>query len=217
MGCSCAPESGCQYSESWSDFDPDQLFTKRLRRGPLRVIFLDVDGVLHPAKSGQPIAPLFRDECLRCLKNIVTATAAEIVLSSSWRLHPRGRTEVDKVLQQYGIGAVIGATPNLGGGAADRAREVAAWLACPPDQVMSFVVLDDLDLVGLSGSCEVTIRFVRTPAHRGLGPMEAQSATRILLTTRPPRHAGIALDLECPAAVESLRYFQPTSATNRYF
>ena len=50
----------------------------------LKVIFLDVDGVLNSKQDGNSIK-LRTDSHFRLLQEIVKATGAKIVLSSSWR------------------------------------------------------------------------------------------------------------------------------------
>ncbi len=49
----------------------------------MKVIFLDIDGVLKEEDYDAE----FKDECFARLKRIVDATGAEIILSSSWRIH----------------------------------------------------------------------------------------------------------------------------------
>ena len=107
------------------------------------VIFLDVDGVLHPL--GENFLPLhanledlvartdeelsstqteiptrvvegeFMSECMAELKYIVDTHNVGIVLSTTWRETVAGREAVKQQLEQYGIPAstVIGCTPML--------------------------------------------------------------------------------------------------------
>ena len=49
----------------------------------MKVIFLDIDGVLKEEDYDAE----FKDECFARLRKIVDATSAEIILSSSWRTH----------------------------------------------------------------------------------------------------------------------------------
>ena len=65
----------------------------------MRVIFLDVDGVLNSNSfaekmfSEQGVRVFYEDildkRAIACLKQIVSATGATIVLSSSWRKIPK--------------------------------------------------------------------------------------------------------------------------------
>ena len=55
----------------------------------MKIIFLDVDGVLNSQdlleRCGEDKLVPIDEENIRCLKEIVDETGAEIVLSSSWR------------------------------------------------------------------------------------------------------------------------------------
>eukprot|EP01012_Entosiphon_sulcatum_P009651 TRINITY_DN15502_c0_g1_i1.p1 TRINITY_DN15502_c0_g1~~TRINITY_DN15502_c0_g1_i1.p1 ORF type:complete len:222 (+),score=29.94 TRINITY_DN15502_c0_g1_i1:31-666(+) len=139
-----------------------------------RVIFLDVDGVLHPL-MGQAT---FLESCMNRLKRIVQATGAEIVLSSSWRQSPVTTNMVNKELQKFGISPCISKTPILGLG--NRAHEVVAWLdQHKPDR---YVVLDDIYLAHhprLTGHC------VHTDSRTGLTDSNEQLAITILSDAIP--------------------------------
>jgi hypothetical protein len=87
----------------------------------MRVIFLDIDGVLnhcdtrsnalvtHEEPLPLPIAP----ECMARLNRLIAETGAKIVISSSWRLYA-GWQELSKALARKGLVAeVIGSTPDL--------------------------------------------------------------------------------------------------------
>lgn len=138
----------------------------------MRVIFLDIDGVLnHPGTYCEdapwkqepedgplrvPIAP----ECMKRLNRLVATSGASIVISSSWRLFSRWQ-DLGPALVRYGLQAeVIGETPDLvndpvwldawrtRNGAPfhyerlERGTEILEWLAAHPE-VTEFVILDD--------------------------------------------------------------------------
>ena len=70
------------------------------------VIFLDVDGVLHPLvvefRDGKlSDEHLFRPDCMRNLKRIVDETGAELVLSSSWRQFEGPKEKLAKALSEH--------------------------------------------------------------------------------------------------------------------
>lgn len=100
----------------------------------MKVIFLDIDGVLIP--YGQDARNL-NPECTGHLQQIVQATDARLVISSSWRLALY--SELLNMLSDYGLAnRVIGCTPhrvaapeNAGADWLDhmRAHEITAWLA----------------------------------------------------------------------------------------
>ena len=66
------------------------------------VLFMDVDGVLHPFQTRSRIQ--FCTECLQALKAIVQSDChPTIILSSAWRTDPQGRSEVSVQLGLHGI------------------------------------------------------------------------------------------------------------------
>eukprot|EP01046_Picozoa_sp_COSAG06_P050507 COSAG06_NODE_8019_length_2299_cov_1.319091_1_plen_137_part_10 len=95
------------------------------RRGPLRVIFLDCDGVLANSRSAcfdyEPDdetlmhdpsgfnVPLER-RCMSELQRAARATGAVVVLSTTWRLVSYMRDFLVSSLEEYGL-QVIGDTP----------------------------------------------------------------------------------------------------------
>ncbi len=48
----------------------------------MKIIFLDIDGVIKEDKQGAPFIP----ESLRALKSVIDKTGAKIVMSSSWKV-----------------------------------------------------------------------------------------------------------------------------------
>ena len=66
------------------------------------VLFMDVDGVLHPFQTRSHIQ--FNTECLQALKTIVQSDCSPtIILSSARRTDPQGRSEVSVHLGLHGI------------------------------------------------------------------------------------------------------------------
>lgn len=128
----------------------------------MRVLFLDIDGVLNSAdymKHRRHIRRPTRDAIdaltVPRLNAITDRSGAAIVISSTWRKMYQ-LDDLARVLAQHGVtGRVIGATPvlvdPLGPPHKDgfqpcrskpRAHEIAAWLDAHPE-VTSFAVLDD--------------------------------------------------------------------------
>lgn len=132
------------------------------------VIFLDIDGVLNHCNTRHNVLPTVAEplpipialECMDRLNRLIAATAAKIVISSSWRLYARWQ-DLASALARHGLVAdVIGATPDLSNDRAwlanweaskgvpfafdhlERGWEIAEWLAAHPD-VTAFVILDD--------------------------------------------------------------------------
>ena len=124
----------------------------------MKVIFLDVDGVLNSEVSREQDRNKF-DNWMECevseshivnLKKIVDETGAQIVLSSSWRFdHPKatGRDFIvdplmkilDRKLKEVGLD-IIDVTPDLRGKI--RGVEIQDWLD-RHSEVEKFVILDD--------------------------------------------------------------------------
>ena len=134
------------------------------------IIFLDIDGVLNDAFT---TADLMDDrpkkEHLDCLKAIIDATGAKIVLSSTWRLFPSARNDVKNALRNVGL-EFIDRTKEL----RDRASEIQEWLSRHPE-VDKFVILDDEEISG-----KFPNNLVQTTFYRGLLPEHVEKAIKIL-------------------------------------
>ena len=156
----------------------------------MRVIFLDVDGVLNTERylrERDPRTQSILDETrLSLLRRIVEETGAVIVLSTSWRRHwdpdPTKWDETWKpcgeALCRHGL-TVYDRTPDYGDHSGNnRDREVRDWLAAHGREAESFVILDDI----LMGWEELSARLVRTNPYRGLTEAQAGEAIRHLLT-----------------------------------
>lgn len=120
----------------------------------MRVLFLDIDGVLAPWDS-EGLAT----SCVTLLDELVSRARCDIVLTSSWREHtPLSVIEV--ALRRSGLRhPLLDATPILPD--ANRVTEMEAWLAEHP-VVRTFVALDDQSLPGLEA------HHVRTDDEVGL-------------------------------------------------
>ncbi|EQC26209.1 hypothetical protein SDRG_15945 [Saprolegnia diclina VS20] len=117
------------------------------------VVFLDVDGVCHPATTVggdyTDEAALFAAEAMQHLAAIVASQSppASVVLTSTWRKHDVLRARVDAALKRHGIlRGVEGATDVLprADAASSRQAEICHWLR--NHSVRRFVILDDLPL-----------------------------------------------------------------------
>ena len=120
-----------------------------------KIIFLDIDGVLN---SNEYYASLEEEqkhgyeydidiEKVKLLKEIVDATGAEIVLSSTWRM----LREIDdspalamfdhleKILAEYGM-FIEDFTPVIRN---NRPLEIHTWMVDHEDDVESFISIDD--------------------------------------------------------------------------
>lgn len=67
----------------------------------MKILFLDVDGVLNSHKTGGRYA--LKRACLKRLEKIVKETGCEIILSSSWRQDAYALKRLKRVLAYRGI------------------------------------------------------------------------------------------------------------------
>lgn len=89
----------------------------------MRVLFLDVDGVLNSDAYLQPrasrahveMAQLLDPAACALLNDVLAATGARIVLSSDWRFKIGSLTEMERMLRGRGAlcAELVGQTPNI--------------------------------------------------------------------------------------------------------
>jgi Swiss Army Knife RNA repair-like protein len=105
----------------------------------MKVIFLDIDGVLNCEKTRNPRKfPFVVDKKLLArLKKLVAETGAKVVLSTSWRLDPIGRLAA----KHFGV-PFYDICPNMP--RSSRSKEILAWLKKHPN-VTRYAVIDDDD------------------------------------------------------------------------
>jgi hypothetical protein len=105
----------------------------------MRVIFLDIDGVLNCASTKNPrkLPYVVDRKLLNRFKRLVKRTKAKVVLSSTWRYDPAGLFSA----KHWGI-PFIDTIPDMQNKA--RSAEIRAWLKQHP-RVRRFVVIDDED------------------------------------------------------------------------
>lgn len=116
----------------------------------IKVIFLDIDGVLNDnhtkSTTGMGFKFIDTSKILR-LKSIVAATGAKIVLSSDWRYDREDPLlngdflELRERLAKHGL-TFYDFTPEIDWDS--RGLEIQTWLDAHP-QVSRFVILDDRD------------------------------------------------------------------------
>jgi hypothetical protein len=117
----------------------------------MKVIFLDIDGVLNVDTSGRDeYGARFNKHFVRNLSHILTETKAKIVISSSWRKDGN----IEEIWKARNLpGEIVGQTP-IRWWHPNRGEEIAEWLSQNP--VKSYVILDDEDVEG-----ELLPNFVR--------------------------------------------------------
>eukprot|EP01025_Chloroclados_australasicus_P040657 TRINITY_DN4256_c0_g1_i3.p2 TRINITY_DN4256_c0_g1~~TRINITY_DN4256_c0_g1_i3.p2 ORF type:complete len:256 (-),score=20.28 TRINITY_DN4256_c0_g1_i3:869-1636(-) len=177
-----------QAQTSSSSSATDSVGVSSRSSDPQKILFLDVDGVLHstPHNFGEE----FREECTNQLKHIINQTNASIVISSGWRNHDWSMKQLDEALEGMGL-TYIGKTPNYSGKSVTsnitRRKEILAWLDQHPE-IQQWVAIDDLNLADgykdlVVDSLEVKRmqgHFVRTDKLIGLNKETAEVAIRML-------------------------------------
>ncbi|CAE7357200.1 unnamed protein product [Symbiodinium microadriaticum] len=137
-----------------------------------QVLFLDVDGVLHPIQARHP-RQQFVNGCLALVADVVKATGAAICLSTAWRLDPQARKFVEGKLQDFGLGPPVGRTPNLA--QFHRSREILAWVH--KFKPATWVALDDWPLI--EEEPKMQGHFVQSRPRYGLQPDTAQKVVEL--------------------------------------
>ena len=121
---------------------------------PLRILFLDVDGVVCCNQNGQ-----LEPEKMQQLIRITKEADAKVCLSSNWRLYEDLREHVYAELDAVGI-ECIGTTPDAGEathGEGMRPCEIGAWIRFwhedkQRQRIASFVAVDDRPLLQEKGA-----------------------------------------------------------------
>lgn len=133
---------------------------------PLRVLFLDIDGVLNSHRSCLALGGISRDAspegltqidpiALAMLQGLCRGAGLSVVLSSTWRM----RNDWRVLGPQLGL-PLIDRTPRLSG---VRGTEIKAWLDANPGVDAYAIVDDDSDMLA-----DQMPRFVQTRGTEGL-------------------------------------------------
>lgn len=151
----------------------------------MRIIFLDIDGVLNSQayhykiggyRGSSRSAEFLDPDAIERLNKIVESTEAKVVLSSSWRygyindipglrdMFERNRIKVD----------VIDITPIIAG---PRGAEIQSWLDEHKDvDIESFIIFDDSD-----DMIHLKPRLIQTTLAHGLQSSHTLKAIAMLL------------------------------------
>lgn len=108
----------------------------------MKVIFLDVDGVLNRGSFDLASGGL-HDDCIEQLRQLVLHTGAKIVVSSSWKDAEKLMLQLKCKLYEHGAMRAIDTTEYRSRKL--REVEIQEWLDKHPE-VENYVVLDDWDL-----------------------------------------------------------------------
>ncbi len=156
----------------------------------MKIIFLDVDGVLN----SEMYEASRNDDCgdgyidlsrVKLLADIVNATGAKIVLTSSLRLEWEKDSKrcgsdgkyINQCFAKYGL-SIMDKTL-FTSFFAERRKEILSWISNHRSEVESFVILDDMNY----GWGELSGRVVITdPLSYGLEEEHVQKALELLST-----------------------------------
>lgn len=143
----------------------------------MKVIFLDVDGVLNTTSLLYHYGfDYIDDDMVVLLAGVVHKTGAEIVLSSTWRLQRESRMLVAEALKRHGL-SVLDRTPKIED--AFRSEEISRWLEDNPGVDRYAIVDDNRDAGrGLEGN------FFMTDMETGLDERTAKRIIRHLGTRK---------------------------------
>lgn len=154
----------------------------------MRVLFLDVDGVLnrvgYQPDESEGLRSWIEPELAAQLTKVLRITRARIVMSSDWRLG-RELHELHHELAAAGVeGPLIGATPALRGAA--RWREILTWMEENGVAEQDVVIVDDCHDMG-----PLAARFVRSSPLCGLDAHTAEAIVALFDgKTAGPRGEG---------------------------
>lgn len=138
------------------------------------LIFLDIDGVLNTFQSIEAQTDTLSPECVRQLNQLVQATQAKVIVSSTWR-RVHSLATIESRLKRHGFEAKLhGQTPYIAG--ASRAEEIRTWLHLHASEgPFAFVILDDQE-----DFKDLRPHHVQTSYHKGLTATHRQRAQSLL-------------------------------------
>ena len=140
----------------------------------MKVIFLDIDGVLNNARSNEESItfPCIDDVNLQHLKHIIDETNASIVLTSSWKEDYQDNDAIRSFINEK-VPVFDTTDDNI----LNRGKGILEYLSAHRD-VESLVILDDeaFDFE----ECGLMDHWIKTSYGCGLTEMDAERAIRIL-------------------------------------
>jgi len=172
--------------------------------GPVKIIFLDVDGVLNNKTETRDVvdcADQLLPQCMGRLQEALESSGARVVLSTTWRSDPALRATLVNALERMRPGCVVGQTLQDPSFRNDmRPAEIANFLQLPEVRKVldspeaSWCAVDDMNLVKQAEALakqrqhwevrsllpELGRRFVRTEKQVGLDADGVRAVQRIL-------------------------------------
>ena len=152
----------------------------------MKVIFLDIDGTVNVYSTKEMFQGYIGidDKRLDYLKQIIDATGAVIVLSSTWRLgYNKDGHEfknhgdyLKRKFSEHGL-KIYDVTPDLGHNGIYRGQEIKQWLSEHED-VENFIIIDDENF---DFSYEkLGSRWIQTQYYRGDGGIQPKHVKRAI-------------------------------------
>lgn len=156
----------------------------------MKVIFLDIDGVLNTPSSESRCGEYtgIDDDKVERLKKIVEKTKAEIVLISTWKKYWRKEEKLkplqdysanylDEKLAKQGLKAIDKTKDKADGRYLSRGESILEYVY--RNSVENYIILDDcqFDYDG----CDLTDNYVKTNQIEGLSEQQVKVACETLL------------------------------------
>lgn len=116
----------------------------------MKIVFLDVDGVIKPCNSVTPISGI-NAVCAYNLKMLLEKTGAKIVLSTSWRTNKRDLSFLEYLLDKHDIDTnlIVGSTPQLAHvrhNDSDDFFDEKAWIGSRGHEIEKFIESNLIDI-----------------------------------------------------------------------
>ena len=154
----------------------------------MKVIFLDIDGVVNSMYSRSRCQGYtgIDDDKVILLKQIVDATEANIVLSSTWRLgYNKAGHHLEKMgdylkkkLAKHQL-EVYDVTPDFGKRGWLRGEEILDWLVKHPD-VDRYLILDDEEYDFYKIGHEITDYWIQTEYYSDFGGLQDEHVRKAI-------------------------------------
>ena len=154
----------------------------------MRLIFLDFDGVLNSQfwyvrTNGSRGRDDLDTDAIGFLNNLIAATDAKVVVSSTWRLN-RTVEELQAILDRNGFkGEVVGKTKDLRGEGCLRGNEIRCWIEDNPTMLGGRASWDYSDYVIFDDDSDMLYwqkdNFIHIDPYAGLTPNSVFRAKKI--------------------------------------
>ena len=158
----------------------------------MKVIFLDIDGVLVTRNSikyqylnfPDDTSIRFSKNAVRNLNKLIRLTKAKIVISSTWRLF-HSLEELQNIFKKQGITGKIISTTSIERAPVEedipRGQKIADWLARHPE-VEKYVIIDD----DVQADCIQfhPVNCVETSYKRGFSPEDRFNEAFVILNEK---------------------------------